>query len=225
MSPISSSATTDHPASAHEPPAVTVAEARTPYAGAHKRLLDVLGALLLLPGALVLLALAAVAIRLTSPGPALYVQRRVGLAGREFPFVKLRTMLDGAERETGPVWAAPDDPRITPVGRLLRRLRIDELPQLWCVLRGDMSLIGPRPERPYFVRHLRAELPRYDERLSVRPGISGWAQVHRPSDRSVADVAAKLRWDLEYVHHLSLRLDLRIALATVYVVVTNRFVR
>ncbi len=225
VSPIGSSATTDRPASAHKPRAVTVVGARTPYAGAPKRLLDILGALLLLPGALVLLGLAVIAVRLTSRGPALYVQPRVGLAGREFTFVKLRTMLDGAERETGPVWAAPDDPRITPVGRVLRRLRIDELPQLWCVLRGDMSLIGPRPERPYFVRRLRAELPRYDERLSVRPGISGWAQVHRPSDRSVADVAEKLRYDLQYVRDLSLGLDLRIALATVYVVLTNHFVR
>lgn len=225
MSPISSSATTDHPASAHQPPAVSVAAARKPYAGAPKRLLDIVGALLLLPGALVLLGLAAIAIRLTSPGPALYVQRRVGRGGREFSFVKLRTMVDGAERETGPIWAAPDDPRITPVGHVLRRLRLDELPQLWCVLRGDMSLIGPRPERPHFVRRLHAELAHYHERLAVRPGISGWAQVHRPSDTSIADVAEKLRWDLAYVRDLSLRLDLGIALATVYVVLTDRFVQ
>ncbi len=195
------------------------------YAGLPKRLLDLLGAVVLLPGAILLLALAAIAIRLSSPGPVLYVQRRVGLGGREFAFVKLRTMIDGAERETGPVWAAPDDPRITRVGYVLRRFRLDELPQLWCVLRGEMSLIGPRPERPHFVRHLRAHLPRYDERLSVRPGISGWAQVHRPSDRSIADAAAKLRYDLEYVRDLSLSLDLRIALATAYVVLTDRFVR
>ena len=225
MSLISSSATTDRPASVQEPPVVSAAGARTPYAGAPKRLLDMLGALLLLPGALVLLALACIAIRLTSPGPVLYVQRRVGRGGREFSFVKLRTMVDGAERETGPVWAAPDDQRITPVGRLLRRLRLDELPQLWCVLRGDMSLIGPRPERPHFVRRLRAELPHYADRLRVRPGISGWAQVHRPADTCVADVAEKLCWDLEYVRDLTLGLDLRIALATVYVVLTDRFVR
>ncbi len=216
----------DHPASTMEArSAVTAAGPRSPYAGAPKRALDVLGALILLPGALLAMGLAAVATKLTSPGSVLYVQRRVGLGGREFTFVKVRTMVPDAERETGPVWAAPRDPRVTPLGRLLRRFRIDELPQLWCVLRGDMSLIGPRPERPHFVGRLRRHLPSYDERLLVRPGISGWAQVHRPSDTCVADVAEKLSYDREYVHGLSLGLDLRIAIATLGVVITNRFPR
>lgn len=195
------------------------------YAESVKRVLDLVGTVFLLPGALLLLGVAALAIKLTTPGPVLYIQRRVGRGGREFTFVKLRTMFDGAERETGPVWAAPDDPRVTPVGRVLRRFRIDELPQLWCVLRGDMSLIGPRPERPYFVHRLREKLPHYDERLLVRPGISGWAQVHRSSDRCLADVADKLRYDREYVRSLSFGLDVRIALATVMVVLLNRFVQ
>ncbi|MGD9498274.1 MAG: sugar transferase [Armatimonadota bacterium] len=220
------SAATDYPsARSVSARAAPLALGRTRYGGWPKRLLDLLGALLLLPGALVLMTLAAIAIKLTSRGPVLYLQRRVGRGGREFVLPKLRTMVDGAERDTGPVWAAPADPRITAVGGLLRRYHIDELPQLWCVLRGEMSLIGPRPERPHFVRRLRERLPGYDERVSVRPGISGWAQMHRPPDRCIADVAEKLRWDLQYVRHLSLGLDLSIALATVYLVLTNRLVR
>lgn len=194
------------------------------YAGLPKRVLDLLGVLLLTPGALIVMGLAAIAIKLTSPGPVLHQQWRVGQGGREFRFMKLRTMVADAERECGPIWAMPGDPRITPVGAFLRRFRLDELPQLWCVLRGDMSLIGPRPERPYFVQRLRKQLPDYEERLSVRPGITGWAQIHRPSDRCVADVAVKLRYDREYVRNLSLTFDLRIALATPWVVILNRYV-
>lgn len=195
------------------------------YAGLPKRALDLLGALLLTPGALVICGLAALAIKLTSPGPVLYRQRRIGRGGREFCFPKLRTMVNDAERDCGPVWAPPDDPRVTPVGAFLRRYRLDELPQLWCVLRGEMSLIGPRPERPHFVHRLREQLPHYDERLAVRPGITGWAQIHRPSDTCVADAAEKLRYDREYVRALSLALDLRILLATPRVALLDRYAR
>ena len=193
------------------------------YAGLPKRALDLLGVLVLAPGALLVVALAAIAIKLTSPGPVLYRHQRIGRGGREFHFLKLRTMIDDAERECGPVWATPDDPRVTPVGAVLRRFHLDELPQLWCVLRGEMSLIGPRPERPHFVQRLREQLSHYDERLLVRPGISGWAQVHRPSDVCVADAAEKLRYDREYVHDLSLAFDLRIALTTPQVALFDRY--
>jgi len=184
------------------------------YLALPKRVLDIAGAIALLPAAAVIVAAAAVAIRLTSPGPALYRQLRVGRGGRVFTLLKLRTMVDGAEAETGPVWAAPDDPRLTPAGGVLRRFHIDELPQLWNVLRGEMSLIGPRPERPHFVRRLRGVLRDYDDRLSVRPGITGWAQIHRGPDTCIADAAEKLRYDLEYVRRASPGLDARIALET-----------
>ncbi len=191
---------------------------RTRYATRLKRLLDMAAALLLTPLAAALIPISAVAIKLTSPGPVFYTQTRVGRGGREFTFVKLRTMVDGAERETGPVWATLADPRVTPIGRLLRRLRLDELPQLWSVLRGEMSLIGPRPERPHFVEQFIERIPYYKLRLLVPPGISGWAQVHHGSDLTERDVYNKLRFDLYYVRHLSFALDLRIAGRTLAVI-------
>ena len=178
-----------------------------------RRSLDVLvaGALfLVMAPALVLLG---IAIRLDSRGPAIFRQERTGYRGRVFTMYKFRTMLLDAEGD-GPVWATPGDPRRTRLGRFLRPSRLDELPQLWNVLIGDMSLIGPRPERPTFVDRLELEIPFYRARLLVRPGISGWAQVRGSYASSVQDTVEKLEYDLYYVKHRSPYLDLVIVLRT-----------
>ncbi len=147
------------------------------------------------------------AVRLTSRGPGVYTQRRVGRGGRVFTIYKLRTMYHECESLTGPRWSIPGDPRITPLGRVLRDLHVDELPQLWNVLRGDMALVGPRPERPEIVRQLREVLPGYDRRHTVRPGITGFAQIHLPPDTCVRSVRAKLAYDRFWVANRTLRLD------------------
>jgi exopolysaccharide biosynthesis polyprenyl glycosylphosphotransferase len=180
-----------------------------------KRIFDVAGALCLLVLTAPTMLLAALLIRLTSRGPAIYSQTRVGSDGREFSLYKLRTMIAGAEARTGPVMATAGDPRITRVGRTLRATRLDELPQLFNVLRGEMSLIGPRPERPHFVRIFRRRYPGYDFRLGVKPGISGLAQT---SCRYSTTPALKLRFDLRYIHHYSLLLDCEIAVRTIFTV-------
>jgi lipopolysaccharide/colanic/teichoic acid biosynthesis glycosyltransferase len=167
--------------------------------------------LLTLP--LVLLSMALV--RLTSRGPALYKQVRMGHHGRLFLIYKIRTMTHDCERETGPRWSPPSDPRVTRVGRFLRATHLDELPQLWNVLRGEMSLVGPRPERPEFVANLERVLPDYRDRMRVRPGVTGLAQVQLPPDTSVESVRRKLACDLRYVRRNGPLLDLRIVLATV----------
>ena len=164
-------------------------------------------------GAPVLLGLAAL-VRMTSPGPAFYHQTRVGLRGQLFRVHKIRTMRVDAEAGTGPTWAQPGDTRTTTVGRWLRRSRLDELPQLWNVLIGEMSLVGPRPERPEFVAGLQATLPFYGERHAVRPGLTGWAQVRYTYAASVEDAAQKLQYDLYYVKNLSIALDLIILVET-----------
>jgi lipopolysaccharide/colanic/teichoic acid biosynthesis glycosyltransferase len=153
-------------------------------------------------------------VRLTSRGPAIYTQTRVGRGGRVFTLYKIRTMFHNCERQTGPRWSPPNDPRITPVGRVLRKLHLDELPQLWNVLRGDMSLIGPRPERPEIVARLRESVPGYDRRHAVKPGITGYAQIHLPPDTCLRSVKNKLVYDLFYIRHRSPRLELYILLAT-----------
>lgn len=169
------------------------------------------------------MGLVALAVRLTSPGPVLYRQTRVGEGGRAFPLLKFRTMRADAEKASGPVWAtAGHDPRVTPVGRLLRKTRLDELPQLWNVLRGDMSFVGPRPERPHFVEKLRRVIPYYDERHAVRPGITGWAQVKFPYGSTLEDAEEKLEYDLYYVKHMSLLLDVAIVLETAKVMLLGR---
>ena len=179
-----------------------------------KRALDVLlAAMLLAPAAPVIFALAAVT-RATSPGPAIYCQRRVGLRGRCFVMYKIRTMVVESERDTGATWSRPGDPRVTPLGRFLRASHLDELPQLWNILKGDMSLVGPRPERPEFVHRLEASIPRYRERLAVRPGLTGLAQVTRPPDLDEEDVGRKLEIDLHYIRHAGFGLDFRILLCT-----------
>jgi exopolysaccharide biosynthesis polyprenyl glycosylphosphotransferase len=180
--------------------------------GAVKRAADVvLGAILLLAAAPILLLLA-ILVRCTSRGPALYAQERVGLDGRVFTMWKLRTMREGAEGDGEPVFAAPGDPRRTPLGALLRRFSLDELPQLWNVVRGDMSLVGPRPERPAFVERFRREHPGYMLRHSLRAGLTGWAQVHGLRGRS--SIAERLAYDLDYARRWSLLLDLEILART-----------
>ena len=173
-----------------------------------------------------LLAFIALLVRLGSRGPVLYRQERVGKGGRIFTLLKFRTMREDAESASGPVWAAAeDDPRITLLGRLLRKTRLDELPQLWNVFRGDMSFVGPRPERPHFVEKLRKVIPYYDERHGVKPGITGWAQVKFPYGSTLEDAEEKLEYDLFYVKHMSPLLDLAIMLATAKVMLIGRGAR
>jgi sugar transferase (PEP-CTERM system associated) len=189
---------------------------------ATKRLTDVVGsAAMLLVLSPVMLTVAAL-VRLTSPGPILYHQVRVGQYGRVFTIRKFRSMRSDAEAATGAVWARPNDDRITPVGRFLRRTRLDELPQLWNVLTGDMSLIGPRPERPEFVETLTQSIPFYGERHLIRPGLTGWAQVRYTYGASVEDAMEKLQYDLFYLKNMSLALDLVIAFETAKTVVLRR---
>jgi lipopolysaccharide/colanic/teichoic acid biosynthesis glycosyltransferase len=190
---------------------------RARLVAAERRVRDVLLSGALLVATMPVCLAAACLIKLESPGPVLYRQTRVGLNGGTFQILKLRSMRHDAEPD-GPRWAAVADPRVTRVGAWLRRTRIDELPQLINVLRGDMSLIGPRPERPYFVRSLAEALPRYERRTDVLPGITGLAQVKLPYGASVGDARRKLAWDLAYVRHRGLRLDLHILAATVRVV-------
>jgi lipopolysaccharide/colanic/teichoic acid biosynthesis glycosyltransferase len=173
-------------------------------------LLGVLLSLPALPGVL----LAAAVIKLTSRGPAFYTQTRVGRNGRPFVIYKLRTMVHNCESLTGPRWCLPGDPRVTAVGRFLRASHLDELPQLLNVLRGEMSLIGPRPERPEFLPDLERELPAYPLRLALRPGVTGLSQVQLPPDTDLGSVRRKLAHDLYYVRHLSPWLDLRLLLCT-----------
>jgi lipopolysaccharide/colanic/teichoic acid biosynthesis glycosyltransferase len=167
------------------------------------------------------MALIAVVIKLDSPGPAVFSQERVGFLGRRFTVHKFRSMRQDAEQGTGPVWARENDDRITRAGAFLRKCRFDELPQLWNVLRGDMSFIGPRPERPYFVDLLKAKIPYFDLRHYVKPGITGWAQVMYPYGASVEDAYRKLEYDLYYAKNMSLRLDALILLKTIGVVVKS----
>jgi len=179
-----------------------------------KRVLDVAGALALLALAGPVMLLAALLVKLTSRGPAFYTQTRVGAGGRLFTIFKIRTMVHNCESLTGPRWSIPGDPRITPIGQFLRRTHLDELPQLINVLRGDMSLIGPRPERPEFTAKLERAIPAYPERLRVRPGVTGLAQVHLPGDTSLASVRIKLAHDLFYIQRLSPSLEMRILFCT-----------
>ena len=181
-----------------------------------KRLFDVAAALGLLIFLAPLLIVTAIAIRLDSRGPVLYRQRRVGMKGEEFDIFKFRSMRTDAEKD-GARWAAEDDDRITRVGRFIRRTRIDEIPQAINIMRGEMSFVGPRPERPEFVSLLEQEIPHYHERHLVKPGITGWAQVKHEYTASVEGARTKLTYDLFYIKHFSLLLDLLIVLMTVRV--------
>ncbi|HBY58441.1 MAG TPA: hypothetical protein DEH78_01380 [Solibacterales bacterium] len=169
-----------------------------------------------------LLLAAALAVKLSSRGPVLFRQTRVGKNGRHFTVYKFRSMYVDAEARTGAVWAQKDDPRVTPLGRWLRRLRIDELPQLVNVLKGDMALVGPRPERPEFVELLAARIPFYNQRHCVRPGITGWAQINYKYGNTLEDTVTKLEYDLYYIKNLSLALDLYIMFHTVKIMLLTR---
>jgi sugar transferase (PEP-CTERM system associated) len=195
---------------------------KTPRTEIIKRLFDIAMSLVGLVLALPLMALAAVVIKLESAGPVFYRQPRLGQNGCVFILNKFRSMRADAERESGPVWSTRRDPRITRVGSILRRTRLDELPQLFNVLVGHMSFIGPRPERPEFVAELQKQIPYYMERLAVKPGITGWAQVRYEYGSSVEDAVEKLQYDLYYIKNLSLFLDLLIVLNTVQVVLFAR---
>jgi len=183
-----------------------------------KRFFDVLASLMLLILTAPLILLGAIAVLLDSGGPAFYRQLRVGLYGQEFHIVKLRTMRQDAEAAGKAVWAEKDDPRITRTGRILRKLRIDELPQAWNVLKGDMSFVGPRPERRQFVEDLEQQLRYYAERHMVKPGITGWAQINYPYGASIEDSRHKLEYDLYYAKNYSPFLDLLIILQTIRVI-------
>ncbi|SHK13053.1 sugar transferase [Rhodothermus profundi] len=187
-----------------------------------KRVMDVTVSLAVLGLGLPLWIVIGLLIRLTSPGPAIYRQQRVGQHGRIFTLYKFRTMYVDAEARTGPVWAAKDDPRVTPIGRWLRRWRLDEVPQFWNVLKGEMSLVGPRPERPYFVEKLSQEIPLYNRRHRVKPGITGWAQVRWKYDNSLDDVRQKVKFDLFYIENMSLRMDLKILFRTIYTMLAGK---
>ena len=154
------------------------------------------------------LGLIAALVRLTSRGPVFYRQERMGLDGKSFTIVKFRSMTDDAERDTGPVWAQQDDPRVTAFGRFLRRSNIDELPQLWNVLRGDMSIVGPRPERPHFVEQFKHRIPQYMLRHKVKAGLTGWAQVN--GWRGNTALEKRIEYDLYYIENWSVSLDLKI---------------
>ena len=182
-----------------------------------KRLFDIVCSIVGLILGAPLVALAALAIRLTSPGPIFYRQTRAGRFGREFQMIKLRTMNVNAEKD-GIRWSGRGDLRVTFVGRFLRRYRIDEIPQLWQVLCGHLSFVGPRPERPELIETLATEIPYYQERTMVQPGITGWAQVSYPYGASVADSRRKLEYDLYYMKHMSFSLDVFILLDTVRIV-------
>ncbi len=190
-----------------------------------KRVFDLFFGMLLLIVSLPVQLLAVLAIAIDSGMPILYRQERVGQGGRIFTIIKFRTMVDDAEKDGTPRWAQQGDSRITRVGRFLRFTRVDELPQLFNVLRGDMSFVGPRPERPFFVRHLLEDIPYYDLRHSVKPGITGWSQVRYPYGASVGDSMQKLQYDLYYVKNHSLFLDLLILVDTVQVVLLGKGAR
>jgi exopolysaccharide biosynthesis polyprenyl glycosylphosphotransferase len=190
-----------------------------------KRLTDVViscaGLLLTAP---ILLAVG-LAIRLESPGPVFFRQRRVGRFGREFTILKFRSMRVDAEADGAPRWAQPNDPRVTRLGRFIRKTRLDELPQLWSVLKGDMSLVGPRPERKPFVDELSRHNALYSQRLVVRPGVTGWSQIQAPYASSLEESLEKLKYDLYYIKNLSFALDLTILASTARTVLLGRGAR
>jgi len=168
------------------------------------------------------LLITALMIKLTSKGPVFYTQKRLGKNGKVFKVIKFRSMVQDAEKKSGPTWADKDDPRVTTIGSFMRKVRLDEVPQFINVLKNDMSIVGPRPERPFFVEQLKKEIPYYSRRLSVKPGITGWAQVKHTYDTSIEDVKTKLQYDFYYIENMSLILDARIMINTILVVFTMK---
>ena len=188
-----------------------------------KRLFDILFSLIACVLLLPVFVLVAFLLKLTAPfSPVLYSQKRVGQFGRVFRIHKLRTMREDAEKGTGPVWSQPGDPRVTRLGRVLRRFRIDEIPQFLNILKGEMSLVGPRPERPEINAELARKIPYYEERENVMPGLTGWAQIRHPYGSTIEDSMRKLEYDLFYIKHLSISLDVQIILSTLRIVVMGR---
>jgi sugar transferase (PEP-CTERM system associated) len=187
-----------------------------------KRIFDIACATILILLSLPVMLIAALAIVIENGFPVFYRQERVGLNGRLFNVIKFRSMRRDAEKDGKPVWAKAQDNRVTKVGRIIRKLRVDELPQLFSVLTGDMSLVGPRPERPFFVDQLTKEIPFYAVRHSVKPGVTGWAQVRYHYGATVEDSAEKLQYDLYYVKNHSLFLDILVLFETVGVVLTGK---
>ncbi len=181
-------------------------------------IIGVIGILLAWP----LMLLVSLAVRLSSPGPVLYRQTRVGRNGALFTLYKFRSMYQDAEAQTGAVWASKDDPRVTPVGRWLRRMRLDEMPQLFNVVRGDMCVVGPRPERPEFVQMLEKKVPYYRQRLCVKPGVTGWAQINYKYGDTIEDMMTKLEYDLYYIKNSATSLDLFIIFHTIKTVLLGR---
>ena len=190
-----------------------------------KRATDLVVSIVLMIVLSPLILLAAIAIRLDTPGRIFFAQERVGFRRKPYMVYKFRSMVHDAEKLTGPKWADEDDPRITRVGRYIRRFRIDELPQLWNVLKGEMSMVGPRPERENFVQQLEKTVPYYGERFGVKPGITGWAQVNYGYGSSVADAVEKLNYDLFYIKNMSTMMDLLVVLKTIRIILFGHGVR
>lgn len=172
-----------------------------------------------------IIALTVLIIKIVSPGPVFFKQERVGYCGRSFEIYKLRTMRIDAEKNTGPVWAKEDDPRLIKFGKIIRKLHVDEIPQFFNVLKGDMSIVGPRPERPVFVEKLSDEIQDYGKRVRVKPGITGLAQVRHKYDETIKDVRKKVKYDLLYIREMCLMVDLRILLRTVLVAALGKGAR
>ncbi len=195
---------------------------QSPQAQLAKRTLDILCALVGIVLAAPIMLVTALFVRFGSPGPVLFRQERTGQHDRSFTLLKFRSMREDAEKNSGPVWATEDDPRITKFGKIMRKTRLDELPQLWNVLMGDMSMVGPRPERPHFVRDLEAKIPYFTQRQIVKPGLTGWAQINYPYGNTLEDAVQKLQYDLFYIKFQSLIFDLSILFNTIKIVVLRR---
>jgi exopolysaccharide biosynthesis polyprenyl glycosylphosphotransferase len=187
-----------------------------------KRLMDIIVSLLILLLSVPITILTSIAIKIDSKGPIFFKQERLGQNGKPFKVLKFRSMIVDAEKHTGPVWSQKNDPRVTRMGRFVRKARIDEIPQMYNVLKGEMSLVGPRPERAFFVEKLSQEIPYYKRRLKVRPGVTGWAQIKHKYDETIEDVKIKLRYDLFYIENMSIRMDFKILLRTVFVVLFGK---